>query len=51
MLIIGEPGLGKSRLIEEFHAKLGEVPHSWAEWAARNFCRNDTTTKISFIQI
>ena len=25
--IVGEPGLGKSRLVEEFHARLGETPH------------------------
>jgi hypothetical protein len=30
--IIGEPGLGKSRLIEEFRARLGETPHTWVEW-------------------
>jgi hypothetical protein len=28
-LIVGEPGLGKSRLIEEFHARLAETPHTW----------------------
>ena len=33
VLIVGEPGLGKSRLIEEFHARLGETPHTWVEWA------------------
>jgi class 3 adenylate cyclase len=26
VLIVGEPGVGKSRLIEEFHARLREVP-------------------------
>src|SRR6266576_3962697 len=31
VLIVGEPGLGKSRLIEEFHVKLSEAPHTWAE--------------------
>jgi hypothetical protein len=31
-LILGEPGLGKSRLIEEFHSRLRETPHTWAEW-------------------
>jgi class 3 adenylate cyclase len=30
--IVGEPGLGKSRLMDEFHARLGETPHSWVEW-------------------
>jgi class 3 adenylate cyclase len=34
VLIVGEPGLGKSRLIEEFRAKLGETPHSWGEFRA-----------------
>jgi class 3 adenylate cyclase len=29
ILIAGEPGLGKSRLIEEFHARLRETPHTW----------------------
>jgi hypothetical protein len=32
MQIVGEPGLGKSCLIEEFHARLREVPHTWSEW-------------------
>jgi class 3 adenylate cyclase len=31
VLIVGEPGIGKSRLIEEFHARLGETPHAWVE--------------------
>jgi predicted ATPase len=33
VMIVGEPGLGKSRLIEEFHARLREVPHTWVEWS------------------
>jgi class 3 adenylate cyclase len=32
VMIVGEPGLGKSRLIEEIHARLREVPHTWVEW-------------------
>ncbi len=38
--IIGEPGLGKSRLIEEFRAKLVETPHSWVEWASSQLLQN-----------
>ena len=29
VLIVGEPGLGKSRLIEEFHGRLREAPFRW----------------------
>src|SRR5208337_4731537 len=28
-IVVGEPGIGKSRLIEEFRARLGETPHTW----------------------
>ena len=34
MLIVGEPGIGKSRLVEEFRARLGETRHSWIEWSS-----------------
>ena len=40
MLIVGEPGLGKSRLIEEFHARLAETPHTWVEWSASQLLQN-----------
>ena len=39
-LIIGEPGLGKSRLIEEFRARLAETPHTWVEWASSQLLQN-----------
>ena len=38
--IVGEPGIGKSRLVEEFHAKLAETPHTWVEWAASQLLQN-----------
>src|SRR5277367_1455246 len=34
VLIVGEPGLGKSRLIDEFRGKLADTPHTWVEWSA-----------------
>jgi predicted ATPase len=40
VLIVGEPGLGKSRLIEEFHARLRDVPHTWAEWSCSQLLQN-----------
>ncbi|WP_372784406.1 AAA family ATPase [Phenylobacterium sp.] len=31
VLVIGEPGIGKSRLIEEFRARISAEPHLWME--------------------
>jgi hypothetical protein len=36
--IVGEPGIGKSGLIEEFHARLGETPHAWAKFSSSQPC-------------
>ena len=38
--IVGEPGIGKSRLIDEFRASLGETPHTWIEWGASQLLQN-----------
>jgi class 3 adenylate cyclase len=40
VLIVGEPGLGKSRLVEEFRAQLAESPHTWVEWSASQLLQN-----------
>ena len=40
VLIVGEPGLGKSRLIEEFHARLRDTPHTWVEWSCLQLLQN-----------
>jgi class 3 adenylate cyclase len=40
VLIVGEPGLGKSRLIEEFHGRLRDTPHTWTEWSCSQLLRN-----------
>jgi class 3 adenylate cyclase/predicted ATPase len=40
VLIVGEPGLGKSRLIEEFHTKLSDTPHTWVEWSCSQLLQN-----------
>jgi class 3 adenylate cyclase/tetratricopeptide (TPR) repeat protein len=40
VLITGEPGIGKSRLVEELRPRLGEIPHSWIEWGSSQLLRN-----------
>ena len=40
VMIVGEPGLGKSRLIEEFHARLTDTPHTWVEWSCSQLLQN-----------
>jgi predicted AAA+ superfamily ATPase len=37
VLIIGEAGIGKSRLVQHFHQQVAETPHIWAEAAATPF--------------
>ena len=40
VLIVGEPGIGKSRLVEEFRSQLVERPHSWIEWSSSQLLQN-----------
>jgi predicted ATPase len=39
-LIIGEPGIGKSRLVAEFHNRIRDAPHIWMESAGEQFFEN-----------
>ena len=39
-LVVGEPGIGKSRLVEEFRLRLGEAPHTWAEFLSSQLLQN-----------
>ena len=39
-LVVGEPGIGKSRLIEEFRVTLGETPHTFVEWSSSQLLQN-----------
>jgi class 3 adenylate cyclase/tetratricopeptide (TPR) repeat protein len=47
VLIVGEPGLGKSRLIQEFHARLAETRHTWSEWNASQLLQNTPLHPLS----
>jgi class 3 adenylate cyclase/tetratricopeptide (TPR) repeat protein len=40
IFIVGEPGIGKSRIIEEFHARLGGAPYTWVEWSSSQLLQN-----------
>jgi class 3 adenylate cyclase len=40
VLIIGESGLGKSRLVDEFYARLRDTMHTWAEWSCWQLLQN-----------
>ena len=40
VMIVGEPGLGKSRLMEEFHTRLSDTPHTWIEWNCSQLLQN-----------
>jgi class 3 adenylate cyclase len=40
VVIVGEPGIGKSRLINEFHARLRDTPHTWVEWSCSQPLQN-----------
>jgi class 3 adenylate cyclase len=40
VLIVGDPGLGKSRLIEEFHGRPRDTPHTWLEWSCSQLLQN-----------
>jgi nucleoside-triphosphatase THEP1 len=39
-MIMGEPGVGKSRLIEEFRTRLKETPHTWMGCSASQLLQN-----------
>ena len=40
VLIVGEPGLGKSRLVEELHTRLRDTPHTWTELSCSQLLQN-----------
>ena len=45
--IVGEPGLGKSRLVQEFRGRLAEAPHSWVEWTASQLLQNTALNPLT----
>src|SRR6202030_2044294 len=39
-LIVGEAGIGKSRLVQRFHEQIAGTPHTWVEAGAGAFFQN-----------
>jgi predicted ATPase len=39
-LVVGEAGIGKSRLVAEFHDRIHDTPHIWMESAGEQFFEN-----------
>src|SRR5215472_9634043 len=37
VLMVGEPGIGKSRMVEEFRSRIKQHPHLWVECAGEQF--------------
>jgi class 3 adenylate cyclase len=48
-LIIGEAGIGKSRLMQRFREQIAETPHTWVEAGAGAFFQNTPFYPISEI--
>ena len=40
LLIKGEPGIGKTRLVEEFRSRIANQPHRWIDWAGASLFSN-----------
>jgi class 3 adenylate cyclase len=47
VLIVGEPGLGKSRLMDEFQSRLRDTPHTWVEWTCSQLLQNTSLHPIT----
>ncbi|MBT9470178.1 MAG: AAA family ATPase [Pseudomonadota bacterium] len=40
VLLTGEPGIGKTRLVQEFRMRIGDAPHLWVECAGERLNSN-----------
>ncbi|MBV8106045.1 MAG: AAA family ATPase [Hyphomicrobiales bacterium] len=46
-LVVGEPGIGKSRLLWEFHARLSVAPYTWIDWNCSQLLQNSPLHPIT----
>jgi class 3 adenylate cyclase len=47
VLVVGEAGIGKSRLVAEFHDRIRETPHIWMETAGEQLFENSPLRAIT----
>jgi class 3 adenylate cyclase/tetratricopeptide (TPR) repeat protein len=47
ILVVGEAGIGKSRLVQRFHEQLTDTPHTWFECAAAALHQNTPFYTVS----
>jgi class 3 adenylate cyclase len=47
VLVVGEAGIGKSRLVSEFHDRICDTPHIWMESAGEQFFENTPFHAVS----
>src|SRR4029077_1433624 len=47
VLIVGEAGIGKSRLVQRFNEQIAGTPHTWVEAAAAPFFRTRPFIRLS----
>jgi predicted ATPase len=46
VLIRGDAGIGKSRLVEAFHERLGDTPHTWLECAGTPYTQHSAFAPV-----
>jgi class 3 adenylate cyclase/tetratricopeptide (TPR) repeat protein len=47
VLVVGEAGIGKSRLMAEFHDRIRDTPHIWIEGGGEQFFQNSPFHAVS----
>jgi len=47
ILLVGEAGIGKSRLVQRFHEQITDTPHTWVECAAASLHQNTPFYTVS----